>query len=80
MQIRRETRESLIFMIGILGLVSQGFVMPLLSRPVSIPLCLVFLTMAGVIGVPALLGALLPSTDAREDRRRGNADSRATDE
>jgi hypothetical protein len=71
-RIGRETRESLIFVIGLLGLVSQGFVLPLLDKPISIPLCLLFLTMAGVIGVPVLLDLLTPSVDRLEERRRAD--------
>ena len=71
MQISRDTRESLIFLVGLFGVVSQGIIWAATGR-VSIPLCLVFLTMAGVVGVPALLGAILPTPP--EERRRADGD------
>jgi hypothetical protein len=73
-KISRDTRESLIFVVGVLGLVSQG-VVGAAGRPVSIPLCLIYMTICGVIGVPALLGAIIPAKQPPEERRR--ADDRA---
>lgn len=80
MKISRDTRESLIFLVGVLGLVSQGIVAAI-GRPVSIPLCLIFLTITGVIGAPALLAAVLPTSESSErERRRGNAEAGGSDE
>ena len=71
MKISRDTRESLIFVVGVLGLISQG-VVGAIGREVSIPLCFIYLTICGVIGAPALLAAILPSTDAGRRRANGN--------
>lgn len=76
MKISRDTRESLIFMVGVLGLASQG-VVGVVGKPVSIPLCLIYLTVCGVIGAPALLAAILPSSDSSDrERRRGSGEER----
>jgi hypothetical protein len=73
-RIGRETRESLIFVVGVLGLLSQGFV-GAIGKPVSIPLCLIYLTICGVIGAPALLAAILPGNpQPPEERRRADVD------
>lgn len=82
MRISRDTRESLIFLVGVFGLVSQG-VVGVVGRPVSVPLCLIFLTICGVIGAPALLaavGAMLPSSPSPEERRRADSEHREPDE
>lgn len=64
MRIDSDTRDSLLFITGLVGIISQGILVGF-GVPISIPLCGLYGTMAGIGAVPTIVDAA---------KRRGSKD------